>query len=500
MLGIVQDISDRKKAEEALREGEERYRRLVNAVTAYTYSVEINDGQAVSTSHSLGCLSITGYSPEDYDADPYLWHSMIYSGDRLMVDNSIRDMLKGREVSPFEHRLVRRDGKVVWVRNTMVPHRDERGQVIRYDGLIEDITERKEAEKALQDSRAKYAAIVEGFDGFIYICAENNDILFMNERLIEQIGYDATGQKCYRAIHGFENVCPWCEHQRIDGNRTMRGELHNPKDNRWYYTVSTPVHNQDGGISKIIMVQDITDKRENELRLIMSERLAALGLMASGIAHEINNPLASIAACAEGLLNRIRKGQLSQELFENYLKIINEEVIRCKSITTSMLSFVRKTPYEKKDVDIHSVIEKVLELIGFQGRLREVKVVKNFEGPLIVRASEGELKQVFLSVIVNALDAMDDTGSLTIGTGVVPHDHFSEDEGDVFIKVTDTGPGIPAENVDKIFDPFYTTRTGKGGTGLGLSIAHKIIKDHNGSISVTSEKGKGTSFTITLPK
>jgi signal transduction histidine kinase len=167
-------------------------------------------------------------------------------------------------------------------------------------------------------------------------------------------------------------------------------------------------------------VQDITESKEKEMRLIMSERLAALGQMASGIAHEINNPLATIAACAEGLLNRMRKGQSDPDLSENYLNIINEEVIRCKGITTSMLSFVRKTDYEKKDVDIHDILDKTLELIGFQGRLKEVEVIKHYGGILMARGNEGELKQVFLAIMVNAVDAMEDRGSLTIGTMIIP--------------------------------------------------------------------------------
>jgi PAS domain S-box-containing protein len=278
--------------------------------------------------------------------------------------------------------------------------------------------------------------------------------------------------------------------------------------------------NEGGKPVKMLgIVQDITEKKEKEMQLIMSERLAALGQMASGIAHEINNPLATISACAEGLLNRIRKGQMSPELFENYLKIIDEEVLRCKGITTSMLSFVRKTPYEKKDVDLNFILDKALELIGFQGRLKKIEVIKHYSGTLIVKGSEGELKQVLLTIIVNALDAMGDKGSLMLITGTAPSGaafpysegfvslrdlpHLTETRGDgalAFVKISDTGPGIPPELTAKIFDPFFTTKAEKGGTGLGLSIAHKILRDHNGNIVVASERGKGAAFTVILPR
>jgi two-component system NtrC family sensor kinase len=244
--------------------------------------------------------------------------------------------------------------------------------------------------------------------------------------------------------------------------------------------------------SSIFIAKDISERKENEMHQIMSERLVVLGQMASGIAHEVNNPLATIAACAEGLLKRLRKGQLDASFFENYLKVINEEVARCKGITTSMLSFVRKTSDEKKEVRLNEVVDKTLEMIGFLGRLKGVELLKDFhEGLPVVHGNEGELRQAVQVLIMNALDAMEDRGNLTVGTRI---------EGEtVQIMISDTGPGIPSSNIQRIFDPFFTTKLEKGGTGLGLSIASRIVKEHGGKIDVLSEEGKGTTFTILLP-
>lgn len=142
--------AQRRQTEQALIESEERYKRLISAVTAYTYSVEVRDGCAISTSHSIGCLPITGYHPEDYESNPYLWHRMIYPDDKMTVEASIEKVLSGSDVHPIEHRIIRRDGKVIWIRNTMVPHRNDQGLMTHYDGLIEDITERKLAEEELR--------------------------------------------------------------------------------------------------------------------------------------------------------------------------------------------------------------------------------------------------------------------------------------------------------------------------------------------------------------
>jgi signal transduction histidine kinase len=245
-------------------------------------------------------------------------------------------------------------------------------------------------------------------------------------------------------------------------------------------------------IGSIHVSRDVTEEKEREMRLIMTERLAALGQMASGIAHEINNPLASIAGCSEGLLSRIKKGQCDYKLFETYLNIIQEEIFRCKSITTAMLSFVRKTTYEKKAVNIIEMLDRTIEVISYQGRLKDVNIVRNYAADTpVVQANEGELRQVCLAVMANALDAMEDEGTLTLETGT--------SGSGAFIRIGDTGSGIPGENLARIFDPFYTTKAEKGGTGLGLSIARKIIHNQNGTIEVSSEPGKGSVFTIKLP-
>ncbi len=148
--GSDRNVTERKKTEKALKESEGRYKSMVSAVTAYTYSVDLSQVGAISTQHSTGCIPVTGYNPEDYESDPYLWYKMIYPDDKMIVDNSIKEILAGHKVPPIEHRVIRRDVAVVWVRNTIVPYYDIDGRLMRYDGLIEDVTERKLAEEKIQ--------------------------------------------------------------------------------------------------------------------------------------------------------------------------------------------------------------------------------------------------------------------------------------------------------------------------------------------------------------
>ncbi len=249
-----------------------------------------------------------------------------------------------------------------------------------------------------------------------------------------------------------------------------------------------------GGASRgfVHVAREITEEREREMRLIMSERLASLGQMAAGIAHEINNPLATIAGCVDGMARRVSRGQFDPELFARYLTIVRDELARSKEITTSMLSLVRGSSFESKRLDIHRVIRSALEIIGYQGRLRMVAVETSLAaGAPAVLGSEGELKQVLLIVLTNALDAMEDHGGLSVTTRT--------EGGGLTIDVTDSGPGIPAESAGRIFEPFFTTKGVRGGTGLGLSIARRIITAHQGCIQALSAGGRGTTIQITLP-
>lgn len=304
---------------------------------------------------------------------------------------------------------------------------------------------------------------------------------------------EVLGKQCHELVHDLGEPIGLCPHREtLNSHQTASAEIVDHKRQRIFKTTTFPYYSLHGEvIGSIHVSRDITEERDRELRLILNERLASLGQMASGIAHEINNPLAAIGGCAEGLLNRTRQGRIDPALFENYLSIIQEEVMRCKGITGGMLSIVRPAAYEKRVLDLNDLLSKTVELVNFQGRLKNVAVIEHYEDALpTIKGSEGELKQAFLSIITNALDAMNDSGILTIDTAVK--------DGQVMVSIRDTGTGISAQHLGRVFDPFFTLKADKGGTGLGLSIANKIIANHKGKISVYSEEGKGATFVITL--
>lgn len=233
-------------------------------------------------------------------------------------------------------------------------------------------------------------------------------------------------------------------------------------------------------------------EKKREDQLVINNRHTLLGQLSLGIAHEINNPLASVLACAEGLLSRVRKGHYDPQLFEDYLKLMEEEIFRCKNITTSMLSFVRTTR-EKRDVDINKAIDTAIELSGLERTFDEIFVRKEYTvANLHITGNEEEIIQVFLLIINNAVEAIEDKGDLVFRTGMTKN-------AQVFAEISDTGPGIPDEYRDRVFEPFFTTKMGLQRAGLGLPIALSIIQDHKGAINIVSPLTKGATVRITLP-
>jgi signal transduction histidine kinase len=221
---------------------------------------------------------------------------------------------------------------------------------------------------------------------------------------------------------------------------------------------------------------------------IQTEKLSALGRMAAGIAHEINNPLAGILLYSSNLIKKVpEKGPLKEGL-----EVIIRETIRCKSIIQELLEFSRDREPKKIPSDINTIIEKSLRILENEFRLQHIHIEKmlSYEiHPILL--DENQIEQVFINLLLNAIHAVQENGKITIQS-------FSDTRRDsAMVTITDTGCGIPKEHISKIFEPFFSTKP--KGTGLGLAVSYGIIQNHGGNISVSSQPGKGTCFTIELP-
>ena len=250
-------------------------------------------------------------------------------------------------------------------------------------------------------------------------------------------------------------------------------------------------------ITHVITVgEDVTQRVEAIHAVGRAEKLAAVGRLAAGVVHEINNPLATISACAEALENRAIEGAFSDSPevadLKEYLGLIRSETFRCKTITNGLLDFSRVRSSHRDPVNIGDTIKNSVRLIAHQSRSENIEIrIEEAENLPLINADEGQIQQAVIALATNAIDAMPDGGTLTFRS-------FSE-RGRVFVEVQDTGIGIHPDDTPKIFEPFFTTKKIGKGTGLGLSVCYGIITEHNGRLSVRSHVGIGTTFTISLP-
>lgn len=252
-----------------------------------------------------------------------------------------------------------------------------------------------------------------------------------------------------------------------------------------------------GDVTHVITVgEDVTARVEAVLAMNRAEKLAAVGRLAAGVVHEINNPLATIAACSEALEQRIEEGSFdasdSRDDLSEYLGLIKSEAFRCKTITMDLLDFSRIRAGERTETDTGDVVRSAANLISHQKRGERIEHRIEIESGLpMVMADGGQIQQAVIALATNAIDAMPDGGILTF--------RVTTKGNRIQIDIADTGCGITQENMPKIFEPFYTTKDVGKGTGLGLAVCYGIISEHDGRISVRSSVGKGTTFSIFLP-
>jgi two-component system NtrC family sensor kinase len=267
--------------------------------------------------------------------------------------------------------------------------------------------------------------------------------------------------------------------------------------NHWLISKIPMRADEDDQVSHVITVgENITARVKAHRAVARAEKLAAVGRLAAGVVHEINNPLATIAACAESLEKRMQEGAFGDspdaEDLREYLGLIRDEAFRCKTITNGLLDFSRLRAGQRVPVDMREVIKATARLVTHQQRGDNIQIVIEAAADLPNVAGDlGQLQQAVIALATNAIDAMPEGGTLTL--------RAIHSNSRVLVQVKDVGIGIAPENMTKIFDPFFTTKDVGRGTGLGLAVCYGILSDHGGRLDVRSTLGIGTTFTITLP-
>jgi signal transduction histidine kinase len=270
---------------------------------------------------------------------------------------------------------------------------------------------------------------------------------------------------------------------------------------RTYRITKIPMRLGDGPVSHVITIgEDVTDWKAAQARFSQAEKLAAIGQLAAGVMHEINNPLATIAACAESLGYRMddlaKSGVTISPETQDFLGIIENEVLRCKQIVDGLLDFSRPKQARKERVNLNEVIERTLFLLKHHVRFKKLTVQTDLDPTIgrVPQANSEQLVQVFMALLINAMDAMGERGVVRIVTKA-----GTDPKRGVIAEVIDQGHGIARAELTKIFEPFYTTKAPGQGTGLGLSICYGIVQEHGGALEVDSALGQGSTFRIVLP-
>ena len=248
----------------------------------------------------------------------------------------------------------------------------------------------------------------------------------------------------------------------------------------------------------LLFLRDVTEKRLQELQLMQAEKLSSIGVLAAGVAHEINNPLSSVAGYAEALLRRfseehsLAKDQRFED-FPKYLQVIVRESYRCKGIIDSLLSFSRKSDGSVSNIKINDVVIEVLKLVRYKSRYEKVEIKTHLQSDLpdVVGDPNG-LRQVCMNLLLNAHQAINETGIVEISTSM-------SEQSMVLLEIKDTGCGISKSAIDQIWDPFFTTKDVGKGLGLGLAVTYNIVKRLGGDIRVESQLGKGSKFSVRMP-
>jgi two-component system NtrC family sensor kinase len=280
-------------------------------------------------------------------------------------------------------------------------------------------------------------------------------------------------------------------------------ESHATGHPRTFRISKIPMRLVDGEVTHVITIgEDVTESKGAQQRAAQAEKLAAIGQLAAGVMHEINNPLATIAACAESVTMQLNAvvaaGTPIPADALAFLSYIDGEVHRCKGIIDSLLDFGRSRPATTAPIDLNDVVERAVFLVGHHARVRRHRVHSDLDrsaGGCVIGNVE-RLIQVFMALVLNAADAIgtrEPAGSITIRT------RRSADGGSMIAEVIDDGPGIPRSALARIFEPFYTTKPPGQGTGLGLAICYGIVTDHGGRMDVDSTVGAGSTFRLTLP-
>ena len=472
------------------REKELRFTELFETLQEGVY-FSMPEGQLLDANPAL--VSMLGYT-EKKDLLSVEPAALSFDGGPPVLGRAVDDRggVRTREI-----KLRRKDGKPAIFLDSSRAVWDAAGNIIRYQGTLVDITDKRNMERQLAQQEEFRSRLLESFPDLILVVDLEERYTFVSSRAQALLGYrpdEMLGKKISEmADHAPDLVSLY--HTLVSGDQAFGaaeyGTRHRDGSGHTMRAAGSQLADAEGKISGVIFsLRDITIERKLEQQIVESERLAAMGAMIGGVAHELNNPLTSILGVSE-LLQDTETNETSRK----QLSMLQQQARRAAEIVQNLTYFSRPPAPGKSRINLVEIVERTLNLHAYSLRKNNITVdfLKETGMPYAL-GDPHQLMQVFLNLIVNAEQAIRearDRGTLRIRLG--------KGNGTVWVSFLDDGPGIPKENLPSIFDPFYTTKRPGRGTGLGLSICKSVMKEHNGSVEAANATEGGAVFTVTLP-
>ncbi len=403
----------------------------------------------------------------------------------------LEEVLNKGEARTDSISLLKKDGSPMEV--DLSTKRIDLGDESFYQVIFRDLTEQRKLEKKIRQSKRNLEAIFDGIRDQLSLQGPNYQILRVNRAVIKNhhtTFNELIGKKCYEAYYQRTHPCDKCPISvTIETKKPASSILKIPEGDTTLRIFSYPILDEKGDLISVIeYVRDITEEQRLQEQLIQSEKLAGIGILASGVAHEINNPLSGIIGMAE-----IAMEEEDPSNIKSHLTDIFHCAQRIGEITKGLRSYSRIAKKEEQSlVDLNEILENSLKMVRLASKTTPVEVVKKFQSDEKIEANIGEIQQIFTNLITNAFQAMNGKGGqLVLSTRSL--------KDSVEVKVSDSGIGISQKYLNHIFDPFFTTKNPGEGTGLGLNIVYRIVTKYEGTIDVESKEEMGTTFTIKFP-
>ncbi|VAW35062.1 hypothetical protein MNBD_DELTA02-1022 [hydrothermal vent metagenome] len=432
-------------------------------------------------------ISLLGYSEDELLGQPF----MVLTGRRV----------KGEMESSDDIRYMSKDGRSIPIHFSSSELAADGGEAPGMVCVARDISEHSAVQEALKQSEGKLNAILQAIGDFIIMIDKDMHILWANDAVTSVFGFDIIGRDCYAAMFNRKEAC-------LDGDCPVKGTFedrlsHSAEINvdifgearSYECSASVAMRDVDGApLAAIEVCKDITEYKRAEQALIQNAKLASLGELGAGIAHELNSPLAGILSLSELMLGRMEGTDPNYVFVEK----IKDATVRSKNIIMDLMSYARPGAEQWRPLSVNDALRSVLSLFVSELKTFQVKIEEDLAADLPeIMGNKGQLMEVFLNIIKNAKDVFVGKGNIKIKTSLLK-DGAS---GFVEVEISDDGPGIPEDVIGKIFDPFYTTKEKGGGMniGLGLSISKGIVEAHDGTVKVESMPGAGTRFSLLFP-